>query len=71
MLNGIVKEIYTTPITDDFDTVILDSIFHFYKNAIEKETKHVVRIAQVLKVGGIIYNFMLKGDAMKNTPLSH
>jgi len=47
MLNGIVKEIYTTPITDDFDTVILDSIFHFYKNAIEKETKLLVRIAQV------------------------
>ena len=60
-LKGIVEDAYTFPITNDFDIVLLDSMFHFYKNDIEKESELIIKIAEELKTGGIICNFMLKG----------
>ena len=60
-LKGIVDDVYAFPITSDFDIVLLDSMFHFYKNDIVKESALITRVAVEIKTGGIICNFMLKG----------
>lgn len=61
-VKGIVSDIYSFGITDVYDMVLLDSIFHFYKNDIEKEKKLLQRIIEEIKYGGIICNFMQKGS---------
>lgn len=60
-LKGIIADLYTYPISQEFDIVLLDSIVHFYKKDIEKETALMIRIAKELKIGGIICNFTIKG----------
>ncbi|HKL41936.1 MAG TPA: class I SAM-dependent methyltransferase [Clostridia bacterium] len=58
---GEISDIYEYPITDAYDVVLLDSMVHFYKNDITKETNLIKRVATELKVGGILINCMLKG----------
>ena len=60
-VKGLVADIYSFGITDEYDMVLLDSIFHFYKNDIEKEKKLLKRIIEEIKPGGVICNFMQKG----------
>lgn len=61
-VKGSVADIYSFGITDEYDIVLLDSIFHFYKNDIEKEKKLLQRIIAEIKLGGVICNFMQKGS---------
>lgn len=59
-VKGLVADIHTFKITSEYDMVLLDSIFHFYKNDLEKETKLLKRIIVEIKPGGVICNFMQK-----------
>lgn len=60
-VEGLVADIYSFGITSEYDMVLLDSIFHFHKNDIEKEKKLLKRIIGEIKPGGVICNFMQKG----------
>lgn len=62
LVEGVIADIYAFPISDKFDMVLFDSIFHFYKKDFEKEKKLLVRVAEELKSGGVLCNFMLKGE---------
>jgi len=61
-VNGEVRDIYDYPVTTEYDIVLLDSMLHFYKSDIEKETKLIKRISCELKVNGILANFMISGS---------
>lgn len=65
-VKGIVADIHSFSITDEYDMVLLDSIFHFYKNDIEKEKKLLLRIIKEIKCGGVICNLMQK-DSKRET----
>ncbi|WP_425449117.1 class I SAM-dependent methyltransferase [Dethiothermospora halolimnae] len=58
---GEVGDVYTYPISSEYDLVLLDSMLHFYKSDIKKETNFIKRVASELKVGGVLCNFMIKG----------
>ena len=53
-IQGIVGDMYEYPIGDDVDVVLLDSMFHFYKNDREKETAFLHRVMGELVFGGLI-----------------
>lgn len=59
---GEVGDVYTYPVSSEYDLVLLDSMLHFYKNDMEKETNFIKRVASKLKVGGVLCNFMIKGS---------
>jgi len=61
-VEGFVADIYSFGITNEYDVVLLDSMFHFYKNDVEKETRLLRRIIEEIKPGGVICNFMQKGN---------
>lgn len=61
-VRGLVADIYSFDITDEYDMVLLDSVFHFYKNKIDKETSLLKRIIEEIKSGGVICNFMQKSS---------
>lgn len=58
-VKGLVADIYSFCITDEYDMVLLDSMSHFYKNDIEKEKKLFMKIIEEIKPG-----------SSKGTPLS-
>src|SRR6056297_3080767 len=60
-VTGEVADVYNYTISSEYDLVLLDSMLHFYKNDMEKETNFIKRVASELKVGGLLCNFMLKG----------
>jgi len=60
-VKGEVADVYNYSISSEYDLVLLDSMLHFYKNDMEKETNFIKRVASELKVGGLLCNFMLKG----------
>ncbi len=60
-VSGLVTDLYTFAIADEFDMVLLDSIFHFYQKDMERETALLKRIIEEIKRGGVICNFILKG----------
>lgn len=66
-VEGIVGDVYTYPISAEIDVVLLDSMLHFYKNDLAKETQFVTKILTELKVGGIFINCLLKGEQRENT----
>lgn len=53
-VSGIVDDVYTFTITDKYDIVLLDSMFHFYKKDKTKEVAFIERIIKELKPNGII-----------------
>lgn len=61
-VEGLVADIYSFGITNEYDIVLLDSMFHFYKNDVEKETRLLSRIIDEIKPGALICNFMQKGN---------
>lgn len=61
-VRGEVADVYNFSITEAYDLLLLDSMLHFYKNDIEKETDFIKRIATKLKVGGVLFSCMLKGS---------
>lgn len=60
-IKGIKGDLYTYPVGEQFDIVLLDSILHFYKNDMEKETALLLRIASELKAGGVLAVFIPQG----------
>ncbi|WP_330949462.1 class I SAM-dependent methyltransferase [Virgibacillus sp. MG-45] len=60
-VKGLIGDIYEFPITKNIDLILLDSILHFYKNDLEKETKFARKILEELRVGGVFVNCILKG----------
>lgn len=65
-VEGIVGNVYDFSITKDIDVVLLDSMLHFYKNDLEKETYFVGRILNEIKKGSIFVNCILKGDTRES-----
>lgn len=53
-VKGIVDDIYEFNINDDYDIILLDSMFHFYKKDKEKETSFLVRLMNDIKLDGIL-----------------
>lgn len=66
-INTVVGDIYTMDIAESVDIILLDSMLHFYKNDIEKESALVNKIMRDLKVGGIFVNCILKGKKREET----
>ncbi len=60
-VSGVVNDLYSYPITDDYDIILLDSILHFYKNDVSKECLLVERIISEMKSGSILCVYMQKG----------
>jgi len=53
-LTGIIVDIYSFYNYQDYDIVLLDSIFHFEKRDIKRETDLIVKIINRLKLNGLI-----------------
>ena len=47
----------------EFDYILLDSIFHFYKNDLKKETKLLMQIIESMEVGAILIDCLLKNNS--------
>lgn len=56
-------EIFHTDRGKEFDYILLDSILHFYKNDLEKETKLLMQIIESMEVGAILINCLLKNNS--------
>lgn len=65
-VEGVVDDAYQFPITEDIDIVLLDSMLHFYKNDLQKETFFVEKILTEIKKDGIFVNCILKGDTRES-----
>lgn len=53
-LKGIVANMYEFKIIEYYDIVLLDSMFHFYKNDKEKEIDFLKRLMKEIKSNGIL-----------------
>lgn len=69
-IDAVVWDVYSYSIEERVDIVLLDSMLHFYKNDVKKESEFVKRILKELKQGGVFINFIIKGkkreDIIKN-----
>ena len=69
-IEAVHADVYSYSINERIDMVLLDSMLHFYKNDVKKESEFVNRILKELKPGGIFINFIIKGkkreDIIKN-----
>jgi 2-polyprenyl-3-methyl-5-hydroxy-6-metoxy-1,4-benzoquinol methylase len=61
-LDAFVGDIYNMDIDENIDIVLLDSMLHFYKKDILKESEFVIKVLEQLKVDGLFVNFILKGE---------
>lgn len=61
-VKGKVADIYTFNKIEEYDMILLDSIFHFYKNDLIKERNLLKKIIGELKPGGVLCNFMQKSS---------
>ncbi|MHA6260782.1 class I SAM-dependent methyltransferase [Sporosarcina sp. CAU 1771] len=66
-VEGVVGNVYEFPVPKDVDFVLLDSMLHFYKNDLQKETDFVQKILVELREGGIFVNCILKGEVREKT----
>ena len=55
------RDIYEVDMSLNYDIVLLDSMFHFYKKDTDKEAAFLTRILRGTKKGSIIAIFMQKG----------
>ncbi len=60
-INTVVADVYNISIDKNIDIVLLDSMLHFYKNDVEKESEFLIKILNELKEEGVFVNFILKG----------
>jgi len=60
-VQGRVGNVYDFPISKDFDFVLLDSMLHFYKNDLQKETEFVNKILIELSEGGVFCELYTEG----------
>lgn len=58
----VVADIFEYSIPESVDIVLLDSMLHFYKNDLLKETELVSAILNHLKTNGLFINCLLKGQ---------
>lgn len=59
-LTGVVDDIYKFNRINEFDIVLLDSMFHFYKKDKIKETEFLKRILRQMNPKSILCNLMMK-----------
>lgn len=59
-IKGYVEDIYSFNRISEFDIVILDSMLHFYKNDLEKETAFLEGILKQMKKGSVFCNLLMK-----------
>jgi|LGOV01.1.fsa_nt_gb 2-polyprenyl-3-methyl-5-hydroxy-6-metoxy-1,4-benzoquinol methylase len=59
-ITGIVEDIYTFDRINEYDIILLDSMFHFHKKDIKKETEFVLNILKQVKKGTLFCNFFMK-----------
>jgi 2-polyprenyl-3-methyl-5-hydroxy-6-metoxy-1,4-benzoquinol methylase len=55
------EDIYSSDIPEDFDIILLDSMFHFYKKDLDNEKDLLIKILKQSKNNSIIAIFMQKG----------
>jgi len=60
---GLVEDIYTFSTINQYDIVLLDSMFHFYKNDREKETNFLIKILEEMKSSSVLCNLLLKSKS--------
>jgi len=60
-VTGVSDDIYNYPITGEHDIILMDSMLHFYKNDIEKETGFVNKVIREMENGAIFCNCMIMG----------
>ncbi|MDP4552803.1 class I SAM-dependent methyltransferase [Alkalihalobacillus macyae] len=60
-VEGVVGDVYEYQLPNEVDIVLLDSMLHFYKRDVEKETELMKGILAQLKEGGMFVNCILKG----------
>jgi hypothetical protein len=53
-IQGFVGDMYEYSVDSSVDIVLLDSMFHFYKRDIEKESSFLLRVMDELRVGGLL-----------------
>jgi 2-polyprenyl-3-methyl-5-hydroxy-6-metoxy-1,4-benzoquinol methylase len=61
-LTGLVDDIYKFDRISEYDIVLLDSMFHFYKNDIKKETEFLERILGHMSKKSILCNLLMKSS---------
>ena len=59
-IQGVVSDIYQYDDIDKFDIVLLDSMFHFYKNDLEKESGLLNHLLNKLSFGSVLCNCLMK-----------
>lgn len=62
-INGLVEDIYKFGKINEYDIILLDSMLHFYKNDLEKETDFLEGILNQMKKGSIFCNLLMKSKA--------
>lgn len=70
-INTVIGDLYSFDVSA-YDYVLMDSIVHFYKNDLEKETALIRRIVAQMKTGAVFINCLLrskKAESMGNGPL--
>jgi len=60
-IQAIVGDVFSLEIDQVVDIILLDSMLHFYKNDVERESTFVTRILNEIKVNGVFVNFIIKG----------
>lgn len=60
-INIVKSDLYDFDISR-FDYILLDSIIHFYKNDVEKESGLINKILNEMKSGAILVNCMLRNE---------
>ena len=66
-LKGIVTDMYGYRVDEIIDLVLLDSMLHFYKPDIEKETRFLLRIMDELRIGGLLCVIVWKSNSFEMT----
>lgn len=59
-VTGIVADYHLIHNLSDFDVVLMDSMFHFYKKDVENETKTLLNILNQLKIGARFVTILQK-----------
>jgi tellurite methyltransferase len=57
-ITGIVADIFTFSPERKYDIILMDSVLHFYKKDIDKETKFLLRMVRYLKRNGVVCIFI-------------
>lgn len=59
-IKGLVEDVYAFNTINQYDIILLDSMLHFYKNDVEKESAFYTKILTEMKSGSVFCNLLLK-----------